>query len=125
MQFFIVLPFSLRLLRGPYQILQMTYYPTSHSLGLSSFQRFFLIEWPLLKKPLATALGLSFALSLGDFQSLAFFASPDIPGLSSLLYMQMGKYNFEESMGTALILLLLCYFIYQLPQWILRTNVRT
>lgn len=125
MQFFIVLPFSLRLLRGPYQILQMTYHPTSHSLGLSSFRRFFLIEWPLLKKPLATALGLSLALSLGDFQSLAFFASPDIPGLSSLLYMQMGKYNFEESMGTALILLLLCYFLYQLPQWILRTNVRT
>ncbi|MBX9785921.1 MAG: ABC transporter permease subunit [Alphaproteobacteria bacterium] len=125
MQLFIVLPFSFRLLKGPYQILQMTYHPTSHSLGLSSFQRFFLIEWPLLKKPLATALGLSLALSLGDFQSLAFFASPDIPGLSSLLYMQMGKYNFEESMGTALILLLLCYLLYQLPHWVLRTNVRT
>jgi hypothetical protein len=39
--------------------------------------------------------------------------------------MQMGKYNFEESMGTAFILLLLCYFLFQLPQWILRTNVRT
>lgn len=124
-QLFIVLPFSFRLLRGPYQILQQNYYPTSQSLGLSSWQRFSIIEWPLLKKPLATALGLACALSLGDFQSLAFFSSPETLGLSNLLYFQMEKYHFEEGMGTALILLLLCYFLYQLPQWILRTNVRT
>ncbi len=123
-QLFIILPFSFRVLQGPYMALKSTYGPTVASLGLSSFQRLRLIEWPLLKKPLATILGLGFALSFGDFQSLAFFAHPEIPGLSSLLYQQM-TLHFDESMGTALILLTLCYFLYQLPHWILKTYDRT
>ncbi len=123
-QLFIILPFSFRLLRGPYTSLQAIYRPTAISLGLSQWQRFHLIEGPLLKKPLATILGLGCALSLGDFQSLAFFESPEIPGLSHLLYQQMVR-QFDEGMGTAFILLFLCFFLYQLPSWILRIYDRT
>ncbi len=120
-QLLIILPFSFRFLKGPYTSIQTNYKPTAISLGLSAFQRLHLIEWPLLKKPLATVLSLGCAMSLGDFQSLAFFASPEVPGLSGLLYQQMGR-HFEESMGTAFVLLICCYFLYQLPHWILKTH---
>jgi thiamine transport system permease protein len=118
-QLFIILPFSFRLLKGPYDVVQTTYGDTARGLGLTGFQKWRLIDWPLLKKPLATTLGVGCALSLGDFQSLAFFASPESPGLSSLLYQQMAR-HFDESMGTALVLLLVCYFLYQLPHWMLK-----
>jgi thiamine transport system permease protein len=124
MQVLLILPFTFLLLERSYRTLEATYGTTTLSLGLPPFQKFFLIQWPLLKKPFATALGLGCALSAGDFPSLAFFSSPDCPGLSSLFYQQMGR-HFEKCMGTALILLLLCYFLYQLPHWILRTHDRT
>ncbi|OJW51166.1 MAG: hypothetical protein BGO67_12640 [Alphaproteobacteria bacterium 41-28] len=124
MQVLLILPFCFLLLERSYRTLEATYGTTTRSLGFSPFQKFSLIQWPLLKKPFATALGLGCALSAGDFPSLAFFSSPDCPGLSSLFYQQMGR-HFEKCMGTALILLLLCYFLYQLPHWILRTHDRT
>lgn len=123
-QLLIILPFSFRLLRGPHLYLQTTYKSTALSLGLSPFQWFRLIEWPLLKKPLAVALGLGGALSCGDFQSLAFFSSSEVPGLSHLLYQQIAR-HFEEGLVTALVLLLLCYFLYQFPHWILKVHDRT
>ncbi|MBS0272391.1 MAG: ABC transporter permease subunit [Proteobacteria bacterium] len=122
-QLLIILPFSFRLLRGPYLYLQTTYKSTAQSLGLSSFQWFRLIEWPLLKKPLAMALGLGGALSCGDFQSLAFFPSSDVPGLSHLLYQQIAR-HFEEGLVTATVLLFCCYFLYQFPHWILKAHDR-
>lgn len=123
-QLFIILPFSFRLLKGPYDVLQVTYGETAKGLGLTGFQKFRLIDLPLLKKPLATTLGVGCALSLGDFQSLAFFANPESPGLSSLLYQQMAR-HFDESMGTALVLLIVCYFLYQFPHWVLKYDDRS
>ncbi len=124
MQVLLILPFTFLLLERSYRTLEATYGKTTLSLGLSPFKKFSLIQWPLLKKPFVTALGLGSALSAGDFPSLAFFSSSDCPGLSSLFYQQMGR-HFEKCMGTALILLVLCYFLYQLPHWILRTHDRT
>ncbi len=124
MQILLILPFTFLVLERAYRTLETTYGSTVLSLGFSPFQKFSLIQWPLLKKPFATALGLGSALSAGDFPSLAFFANPDCPGLAGLFYQQMGR-HFEKCMGTAFILLLLCYFLYQLPHWILRTHDRT
>ncbi len=124
MQILLILPLTILLLERPYRSLEATYSATILSLGFSPFQKFSLIQWPLLKKPFATTLGLGCALSAGDFPSLAFFPSPDCPGLSGLFYQQMGR-HFEKCMGTALILLLLCYFLYQLPHWILKNHDRT
>lgn len=124
MQIIFIFPLVFRLIDDTHRSLRQVYDPTLMSLGLSPFQTFSLIKWPLLKKPIATALGLACALSVGDFPSLAFFASPDNPGLSNLLYQQIGYY-FNESMGTACVLLFACYFLYQLPHWILRPYDRT
>lgn len=124
MQVLYILPFAYSLLAAPHHTITTTYGPTALSLGLSPLQRFTLVEWPLLKKPIATALGMSCALSVGNFASLAFFESSGTPGLTKLLYEQMGR-HFDESMVTALLLLICCYLLYQLPHWILKTHDRS
>jgi thiamine transport system permease protein len=123
MQVLYILPFAYSLLASSYNSIKTTYGPTALSLGLSRLQRFILIEWPLVKRPLATALGMSCALSVGNFASLAFFDSSGTPGLTKLLYEQMGR-HFDESMITAVLLLFCCYILYQLPHWVLRTHDR-
>ncbi|MBY0501098.1 MAG: hypothetical protein K2P93_03750 [Alphaproteobacteria bacterium] len=124
MQILYILPFSYSLLVSPHRSVKETYGPIALSLGLSRLQSFLLVEWPLLKKPIATALGMSCALSIGNFASLAFFENSGAPGLTKLLYEQMGR-HFNEGMVTAFLLLIFCYFLYQLPQWILKTHDRT
>ena len=47
------------------------------SLNITGWQRFRLIEYPLLKAPLKYALALATTLSLGDFTAIALFGSPD------------------------------------------------
>ena len=59
-----------------------------------------------------------------DIPRTAILPIPEIPGLSHLLYQQMVR-QFDEGMGTAFILLFLCFFLYQLPSWILRIYDRT
>ena len=62
MQIFYILPFAYSLLVAPHHSIKEIYGPIALSLGLSRFQSFVLVEWPLLKKPIATALGMSCAL---------------------------------------------------------------
>ena len=78
------------------------------SLNITGWQRFRLIEYPLLKAPLKYVLALATTLSLGDFTAIALFGSSDFTSLPHLLYQQIGQYRSQEAAVTALILLGLC-----------------
>ena len=66
-----------------------------------------LVDWPLLRRPLAAALAIATALSLGDLGVAAFFGSGTILTLPLLLYQRMGAYRMAESASVALLLALL------------------
>ncbi len=76
------------------------------ALGLRGWQRFWLIDLPVLRRPLATAFALAAALTLGDFGAVALFGAAETAALPLLLFSRMGSYRFDEAAVIALFLLL-------------------
>lgn len=84
---------------------------TSHDklargLGLTGFQRWWIVEKTQLIRPLATAFALAMSSSLGSFTVIAFFGNRDFSSLPYLLYQQLGSYRTEDAAVTALVLML-------------------
>ena len=102
------LPFVIKILNTPMNQSIQYYEKLCLSLNITGWQRFRLIESPLIKAPLKYALALATTLSLGDFTAIALFGSPDFTSLPHLLYQQIGQYRSQEAAVTALILLGLC-----------------
>lgn len=110
------LPYVLRTLSGPMQLVARQYDRLGDSLGLTGWHRLRLLEWPLLRRPLALALALSMILSLGDLGAIALFGSSTMATLPWLLYQQLGSYQLGPAAATALLLLLLCLALFTLVE---------
>lgn len=78
----------------------------AESLGLSGWARLRLVDWPLLRAPLAAALALSAALSLGDFGVIALFGGGELVTLPYLLASRLGAYRIDEAAAVALLLVI-------------------
>ena len=81
------------------------------SLGIAGFARFRLIDWPVLRRPILTALSFAMALSLGDLGAVALFGSENLVTLPWLIYSRMGAYRSQDADGLALILGLVCLLL--------------
>lgn len=108
------MPFVMRILNSPMMQTMQYYEKLCLSLNVKGWQRFKLIEYPLLKAPLKYSFALATTLSLGDFTAIALFGSPDFTSLPHLLYQQIGQYRSQEAAITALILLGLCMGLFML-----------
>ncbi|OOF62257.1 thiamine/thiamine pyrophosphate ABC transporter permease ThiP [Rodentibacter pneumotropicus] len=106
------MPFVIRILNTPMMQSMQYYEKLCLSLNLKGWQRFKLIEYPLLKAPLKYTFALATTLSLGDFTAIALFGSPDFTSLPHLLYQQIGQYRSQDAAITALILLSMCFGLF-------------
>lgn len=77
------------------------------SLRLSGWNRFRLVELPVMKQAIGLALVMALILSLGDLTAISLFGTGDFVTLPALIYRQMGSYRFDAAIGTALVLGLL------------------
>lgn len=77
-------------------------------LGLTGWNRFRIIDWPVLARPAFMALSFAMALSLGDLGAVALFGSQDLITLPWLVYSSMGSYRTQDADGFALLLGLVC-----------------
>jgi thiamine transport system permease protein len=98
------LPFVLRQVEPPLTLASERYSRLTESLGISGFWRIRLIDWPMLRRPLAAAFAVATALSLGDLGVAAFFGSGNLLTLPLLIYQRMGSYRLAESASVALLL---------------------
>jgi thiamine transport system permease protein len=105
------LPFAVRVLGPAFLEHRARTGPLSESLGLSVGQRLRFIDWPVLRRPLLTALTFAMALSLGDLGAVALFGSENISTLPTLIYARMGSYRSNDADGLALILGLICLIL--------------
>jgi thiamine transport system permease protein len=106
------IPFVLRQVEPPLILSAERYGKLAESLGISGFRRLLLVDWPLLRRPLAAALAIAAALSLGDLGVAAFFGSGTLTTLPLLLYERMGAYRMAESASVALFLALLVLVLF-------------
>jgi len=74
------------------------------SLGLEGWNRFRLVELPVMKRAIGLSLVMALILSLGDLTAISLFGTQDFVTLPALIYRQMGSYRFDEAIGTALVL---------------------
>jgi len=110
------LPFTLRQIEPPLLLSGERYGRLAESLGVSGLWRIKLIDWPLLRRPIAAALAVAMALSLGDLGVAAFFGSGSVLTLPLLLYQRMGAYRIAESGSIALLLALLVLVLFLAAQ---------
>lgn len=105
------LPFVMRVVAPALEIHRTATGRLVLSLGIHGFSKLRLIDWPLLKKPLLTALSFAMALSLGDLGAVALFGSEKITTLPWLIYSRMGHYRTNDADGLALILGMICLLL--------------
>ncbi|MBX2836603.1 MAG: thiamine/thiamine pyrophosphate ABC transporter permease [Gammaproteobacteria bacterium] len=110
------LPFVLRILDGPLMKAGAQHDRLVQSLGIMGWSRWRLIDWPLIRKPIGFALGISATLSAGDLSAIALFGSERALTLPLLLYQRMGGYRFYEAAATAVLLLCVCFTLFVLIQ---------
>lgn len=105
------LPFALRALRPAFDVNAARHDRLALSLGMGGLTRFRLVDWPNLKRALATAFVFAAALSLGDLGTIALFGSDALQTLPYLLYGRLGSYRTADAAGLALFLGLLCLIL--------------
>ncbi|REG86997.1 thiamine/thiamine pyrophosphate ABC transporter permease [Marinomonas pollencensis] len=107
------LPFVLRVLMPVLYQQEKRYRNLYSSLGIYGWSRL-LIEWPLIRKSVAQAIGYALLLSLGDMGVIALFGSQGLVSLPLYLFQLVGSYRLEEGACVAVILISLCLILFYL-----------
>jgi thiamine transport system permease protein len=79
------------------------------SLDITGWNRWRLIDGPLLRRPIGLAMALVAALSLGDLGAIALFGTPTTATLPLLIYQQIAAYHLDAAAATALLLVALAF----------------
>jgi thiamine transport system permease protein len=116
------MPFALPAIRPAYDAAAERNDRLCAALGIAGWSRLRLIDWPVLRRPLATAFAFAMALSLGDLGVIALFGSDAVKTLPYLLYERMGSYRTADAAGLALLLGLFCLFLIFAADWLGRRN---
>ncbi|WDR04945.1 hypothetical protein PSQ90_11615 [Devosia rhodophyticola] len=102
----LALPFAVATVGPPLDAIVRTRGKLIRSLGLSSWQQFRLVEYPLLGRDIGVVLALSFCFSLGDLGVIALFGTQDFTTLPLLMFRALGAYRSNDAAAIAAILLL-------------------
>lgn len=105
------LPFAMRVLSPAFEAHRLRSARLADSLGIRGMARFRFIDWPVLRRPILTALSFAMALSLGDLGAVALFGSENLTTLPWLIYSRMGAYRSQDADGLALLLGLVCLLL--------------
>lgn len=76
-------------------------------LGATPLQAVWVVEWPLLRRPIVAAAGFAFAVSLGEFGATSFLAREDNPTLPVFIYRLLGQpgvTNYGTALAAAVML---------------------
>ena len=98
------MPFVVRMIRPAHDMAATRHDRLAESLGVSGLNRFVLIDWPALRRPLLAGFAFAMALSLGDLGVIALFGSESVQTLPYLLLARMGSYRTADAAGIALFL---------------------
>jgi thiamine transport system permease protein len=104
----LMLPFAVGVLRPAVARNHAQYDRLCAGLGIAGWDRFRVVDWPMLRPAVGLALGLTTAAAMGDLSAIALFGNQSLTNLTLLLYNQISAYRMEAASGTALVLLALC-----------------
>ena len=108
----LALPFVLALLEPAISMSAERHDRLCAALGLRGWNRWRAVDWPVLRRPIGTAMALASVFSMGDLGAIALFGNQDLTNLTLLLYGQLGAYRLDGAASTALILMTLTLGLY-------------
>ena len=111
------MPFVIRAIRPAADSAAVRHDRLAASLGIAGWKRFRLIDWPSIRRPLATGFAFAMALSLGDLGVIALFGSDALKTLPYLLLERMGSYRTADAAGLALIIASVCLGLMMLADY--------
>lgn len=114
MNAFLVLPFVLGALTPAIARANDQHDRLCLGLGIRGWDRFFTVDWPALRRPIAGALALATTISMGDLAAISLFGNQNLTNLTMVLYGQMAAYRLESAAITAVLLLGLCLVVFAL-----------
>ncbi|MGX5845619.1 thiamine/thiamine pyrophosphate ABC transporter permease [Mesorhizobium sp. PL10] len=112
------MPFAMRAMRPAYDAASERHEKLCAQLGISGWNRLRLVDWPSLRRPLATGFAFAMALSLGDLGVIALFGSDSVQTLPYLLLARMGSYRTADAAGLALLLGSVCLALVVGADWL-------
>ncbi|MCA9269477.1 MAG: ABC transporter permease subunit, partial [Planctomycetales bacterium] len=101
------LPFAIRFVQPAFDAAAARHNRLCAALGLFGWRRFAVVDWPAMRRPLATAFAFSMALGIGDLGVIALFGSDDLRTLPFLILQRMGSYRTADAAGLTLVLIVL------------------
>ncbi|KKB76003.1 hypothetical protein VW35_19945 [Devosia soli] len=102
----LALPFAVATLGPPLDAIAHARGKLIRSLGLSGWQQFWSVEYPLLGKDIGLMLALAFCFSLGDLGVIALFGTQDFQTLPLMMFRALGAYRGNDAAAIAAILLI-------------------
>jgi thiamine transport system permease protein len=108
------LPFVIRSLGPAMRQREIEYGRLCKSLDIRGWQRFRIIDFPLLRRTAGLAAALVTALSFGDLGVVALFAGHNQTTLPLLLYQYLSAYRIGEGAVIAVVLLVACLALFVL-----------
>ena len=110
----LALPFAVAALGPPLDAVARGQGRLIRSLGLSGWQQFTLVEWPLLGRDIGVVLALAFCFSLGDLGVISLFGTPGFTTLPLLLVDALGAYRSNDAAIIGALLLVLTFLAFTL-----------
>jgi thiamine transport system permease protein len=103
------LPFAYRFIAPAMMTTGERYGHLADLIGLRGTARLQIVDWPLLRRPLAAAFAMAMALSFGDFGVVALFGGTELRTLPYLLYERLGAYRLDEASALGLLLVAVAF----------------
>ncbi|NOH72097.1 thiamine/thiamine pyrophosphate ABC transporter permease ThiP [Vibrio pectenicida] len=116
------LPYVIKTLSQSMLHIEQQYQYLCASLGIRGWQRFRLIEWRALRKPMAHAFAISFMFSVGDLSAIALFGSQDFRTLPLYLFQLLGSYQIDAAAVVSVTLLMLSLGCFALIEVLFKAN---
>ncbi len=115
-QIFLAFPLVYSLLRTARREWGEELLAAAQTLGASGRELFWTVEFPLMRKALASALAYGVALSLGDLSAVLVLGQGKVITLSVAVYRLIGHYHFPQAIALGTLFILLAVFLFTLVE---------
>lgn len=86
----------------------------AQSLGASGWQRWWLVELPVMRRSLFLSALIGFGFSMGEVVSILLFSPPGMKTLALNIFQAMSRYRFQEARATTFVLLMIMLLVFGL-----------
>ena len=106
------LPYAVSTLTPALSGIHARYNRLSTSLRLTPWQRWRLVEYPLIGREVGLVLAMGFCFSLGDLGVISLFGTQDLSTLSSAMQRALGAYRSNDAAAIAALMLFLSVAVF-------------